>query len=160
MGYTTDFHGSITIDPPCNMEEIEYINRFSSTRRMKRKSGPYTALPGSDGFGQDRSEDILEYNAPPPEQPSLWCHWVVDDTGTRIEWDGGEKFYEAAEWMQYVIDHFLRPAAIAQAELPFLQANHTCNGEIEAQGEEYEDRWLLVVENNRVGTKAGRVVYE
>ena len=62
--------------------------------------------------------------------------------------------------MQYLIDHFLKPNAIAKDALPFLQANHTLNGEIFAQGEEPDDVWKLVVTDNVVEYKQGRVVYD
>lgn len=65
-------------------------------------------------------------------------------------WNEVEKFYDSEEWMKYLIEHFLKPGALAVEHLPFLQANHTLNGTITAQGEELDDRWLLVVRNNEV----------
>ena len=159
MGYTTEFSGSVTIDPPLNQEENDYLRKFSDTRRMHRKNGPYF-VDGTGDFGQGRDADIINFNDPPPGQPSLWCQWVPSDDGTTIEWDGGEKLYCAEEWMAYIIDHFLKPGAEAKASLPFLQANHVCNGDIEAQGEDADDRWLLRVRNNKVTTHNGTVVYE
>ena len=95
-------------------------------------------------------------------QPSLWCQWVPvkdDDGNTVIEWDGGEKFYSSPEWMKYIIDHFLKPGAFAKDQLPFLQANHICNGMIDAQGEDAEDRWRLHVRDNVVTTQDGYVSF-
>ena len=147
MGYTTEFSGSISIEPPLNEDEIAYLEKFARTRRMNRKKGPYF-VDGSGFAGQGHDPDIIDCNQPPPGQPGLWCQWVPDGDG--IEWDGGEKFYDSAEWMKYIIDHFLRPGAHAASELPFLQANHTCNGVIKAQGEDIDDRWKLIVEDNEV----------
>lgn len=149
MGYTTDFWGEVTVSPPLDTSEIDFLNRFAGSRRMNRKKGPYFAEPGGN-YGQDRTDDIINYNDPPPGQPGLWCQWIPSDDGKTIGWDGGEKFYNSVEWMQYIIDHFLRPGAIAKAELPFLQANHVVSGIIDAQGEEPDDRWRLVVTNNKV----------
>jgi hypothetical protein len=151
MGYTTEFSGHVTIDPPLNLEEINYLLRFADTRRMERENGPYYVDGG--GFkGQADESDVIDFNKPQEGQPGLWCQWVPNDEGTEIEWDGGEKFYYAAEWMKYLIDHFLKPGALAASQLPFLQANHTVNGVIEAQGEDGSDRWDLVVEDNVVNT--------
>lgn len=149
MGYTTEFSGQVTIDPPLNLEEINYLMRFNETRRMNRRNGPYY-VDGGGFHGQAEEADILNYNNPPEEQPSLWCQWVPNDEGTAIEWDGGEKFYYAAEWMKYLVEHFLQPGAHAASQLPFLQANHVVNGVIEAQGEETGDHWALIVEDNKV----------
>ena len=150
MGYTTEFAGTITVDPPLNEQEVEFLNKFADTRRMHCAQGPYYVDRG--GFADQEHEDgVIDYNRPPEGQPGLWCQWVIGDEGD-IEWDGGEKFYCAAEWMEYIIDHFLKPNCIAKNALPFLQANHTCNGTIEAQGEDMDDRWKLIVTDNVVST--------
>lgn len=154
MGYHTEFWGSVTVDPPLNDAEIAYLTAFSETRRMDRREGPYF-VGGSGEFGQGRDSDIIDYNRPPRGQPGLWCQWVPTSGGTEIEWDGGEKFYDSVEWMEYLIEHFLKPGALAKNELPFLQANHTVNGEIHAQGGESSDRWKLVVKDNRVSVVRG-----
>lgn len=151
MGYTTQFSGQVSIEPPLNQAEIEYLRKFNTTRRMNRGNGPYF-VDGSGDFGQGRDSDVVNYNSPPAGQPGLWCNWTVTDDGSEILWDEGEKFYYAAEWMEYIINHFLKPDCIASKELPFLQANHTCSGSIKAQGEDMGDRWKLYVYNNEVST--------
>ena len=158
MGYTTEFHGRIKGSPPLNAKETTFLNKFASTRRMDRENGPYF-VNGSGFKGQDGDDDVIDENRPPRDQPGLWCQWVASHTGKSIEWDGNEKFYDSVEWMRYIIDHFLRPDCLAKKELPFLQANHICNGEIEAQGEDLNDRWMLIVKDNVVSTMAGKVVY-
>lgn len=151
MGYTTEFEGIIRIEPRLNAEEIAYLKKFNKTRRMARQKGPYF-VDGTGQFGQGSDSDILDHNQPPGGQPGLWCQWTPTEDGTGIEWDGGEKFYNAEEWMAYIIDHFLKPDAVAKTVLPFLQANHVLNGEIDAQGEEDDDKWRLIVRNNTVTT--------
>lgn len=147
MGYSTDFEGRVQVTPPLNAEEIAFLKKFNETRRMDREKGPYHVDAG--GFmGQGHEPDIRDYNRPPAGQPSLWCGWEPTEDGTAIVWDGGEKFYSSVEWMQYLIDHFLRPGALAKEQLPFLRANHQVSGEIVAQGEDASDSWCLVVENN------------
>jgi hypothetical protein len=155
MGYTTEFSGTVSVVPPLNAAEVAYLRRFSGTRRMGRTKGPYYVDAG--GFaGQDRGEDIHDYNSPPAGQPGLWCHWVPTDDGSGIEWDGGAKFYHAEAWMQYVIDHFLRPAATASTnvidggQFSDFTFDHVLNGAIDAQGEVSDDRWRLVVKDNVV----------
>lgn len=149
MGYTTEFQGQINIDPPLNAAEIEYLQKFANTRRMDRANGPYFVDGG--GFkGQGHDADVRDHNRPPEGQPGLWCQWVPNADGTAIKWDEGEKFYYSQEWMTYLIDHFLKPGALAASALPFLQANHTLNGIIKAQGEDMDDRWKLVVADNVV----------
>jgi hypothetical protein len=161
MGYTTEFEGRITVSPPLNAEERRYLKKFAKTRRVHRRNGPYYV--GATGFmGQDHMGDEIDYNAPPPGQPSLWCQWVPSEDGTAIVWDGGEKFYSAVDWMRYIIDHFLKPGAEAQAAFGRLGMDaqfggHQCNGVIHATGEDQGDVWSLVVENNVVRKVDGHV---
>ena len=151
MGYTTEFVGGIEINPPLSETEIEFINKFARTRRMKCEQGPYYVDRGGYA-GQDHGPDVIDYNKPPDDQPGLWCHWESTPDGEEIGWNGGEKFYNSAEWMQYIIDHFLGNNPIAQSELPFL-TGHILNGKIIAQGEDTEDRWILYVKDNKVSVE-------
>ena len=148
MGYTTEFQGRIEIVPPLNQEEIDYLTKFNNTRRMNRRNGPYF-VDGSGFMGQGRDDDIIDNNKPPAGQPGLWCQWVPTEDGTALVWDEGEKFYNSVEWMAYLIEHFLKPGALAMGQLPFLQG-HLLNGTIKAQGEDMDDRWKLVVTDNIV----------
>lgn len=149
MGYTTDFDGEIDVKPPLNAKEIEYLKKFSRTRRMLCSNGPYYINRG--GFaGQDHNDStIIEYNSPAKGQPGLWCKWISSDDGSFIEWDEGEKFYDAAEWMKYLIDHFIGSNPLAKNALSFFEG-HVLNGKISAQGEESSDRWDLIVKDNKV----------
>ncbi len=76
--------------------------------------------------------------------PSYYCQWEV--SATAIEWDGGEKFYGSEEWMALIV------SALAAA-------GHTCNGTIDADGEESGDLWRLVVTNNVVSVEEATVSY-
>ncbi|MGR3938428.1 hypothetical protein [Streptomyces sp. BRA346] len=164
MGYTTTFTGRVTICPPLNPHEIAYLRSFSGTRRMDRTRGPYV-IDGSGAFGQGLDKDITNYNGPPAGQPGLWCEWVPNDYGTALTWSGGEKFYSAASWMEYLIDTFLKPDADLAAELrapvrgrtypPEFERftfDHEVNGVIVAQGEDPNDLWDIRVSDNAVVT--------
>ena len=152
MGYTTDFSGSIEINPPLSKEECDFLTMFNNSRRMDCEQGPYYI--GRGGFaGQDADPKVRDHNRPPEGQPGLWCQWVPNEQGTSIVWDDGEKFYDSAEWMKYIIEHFIGANPLAKGELPFL-TGHQCNGTIEALGEDSDDRWDLIVKDNEVSTQA------
>lgn len=175
MGYTTDFSGEFNLDKSLTNEHKAYLEKFASTRRMKRKQSLTAKRPdplreaaglpvGKEGgyfvgevgdFGQGKGfgenngiPDLSEYNCPPAGQPSLWCQWIPNDDGTAIVWDGGEKFYSYVEWIEYLIEHFLKPWG------------YTLNGEVEWFGEDTNDRGKIVIDNNTVKTMVGRIVYE
>ena len=152
MGYTTEFSGMLNVDPPLSEREIEFLKKFSETRRMDRERGPYF-VDGNGDFGQERDPDIRDFNRPPEGQPGLWCQWVPTEGGSGIEWDGSEKFYNSAQWMAYLISHFIgeKPAAKARhpEEFGFL-SGHRVSGRIYAAGEETGDDWRLDVADGRV----------
>lgn len=162
MGYTTDFTGEVTIEPPLNENEIKYLTKFAETRRMDREQGPYYVNDPED-FGQGK-EGVRDFNAPPEGQPGLWCQWVPTSDGTKIKWDGGEKFYDSEEWMVYIIDHFLRPdakaASVAHPQFSKFTFDHVVNGVIVAQGEDPDDKWALFVKDNEVESRQAKITYE
>jgi len=151
MGYDTQFTGRVTVAPPLNPREIAYLRKFANTRRMERANGPYY-VDGTGPYGQGRDADIIDYNQPPAGQPGRWCGWVPTETGETIEWNSVEKFYEATAWMQYLVDHFLKPGSHAQGQPGFehFTFNHVLNGTIDAQGEDPDDTWQLIVKDNEV----------
>lgn len=166
MGYTTYFSGSLEFNKPVTEQLRDYINRFSYTRRMPRNNekikeiypnwkelcffgelgnnGEYFA-PMSINYGQDRDDSIIDYNGYSCSvHPGLWCQWIINDNG-ELEWDGGEKFYEYEEWLNYLIIHFFKPLG------------YVLNGDITWEGEDSDDFGTIHVIDNVVemhyGTK-------
>jgi hypothetical protein len=160
MGYTTTFQGQFNLDKNLTEAHAAYLKRFSETRRMSRKNE--TALRhlpdpirervflpvaeedayftgSADRYGQDFNHPtVLDSNRPPKGQPGLWCRWVPTEDRTGIEWNQREKFYDYAEWLEYLIEHFLR------------LWGYTLNGQVWWRGEEFDDVGTLVVEDNVV----------
>jgi hypothetical protein len=159
MGYTTDFSGSFKFDKPLTPEQVAYLQRFNQSRRFKRNpevlkgmpdplreavglpigpEGCFYVGPEDDNFGQDKDASTVDYNRPPSEQPGLWCQWTVNDEGTELAWDEGEKFYEYVEWLRYLISHFFEKWGIK------------LTGEVHWQGEDSDDRGTIYVKDNKV----------
>lgn len=168
MGYTTEFNGQFDLTPKLTPAQTEYLQEFSRTRRVKRNDSIAEEMPDPkreavalpigyqaeyfigiiDDAAQDFNRSIITENddpsivdedCPPSSQPSLYCHWIPNDEGTCIKWNGGEKFYYYEEWLAYIIEHFLEPWGVV------------ANGTIEYQGEESCDNGLITVTNNKIG---------
>jgi len=170
MGYQTDFEGKFTLDAPLTAAQIAYLNAFSDTRRMARDPVKASKLPdpvreavghpiGPEGafyvgsaangnFGQEKDASVIDGNSSGRSMPGLWCQWVPTDDGTAIQWDGNEKFYEYEAWLSFVIDSFLKPWG------------RTLDGEVTWEGEDSSDRGKLIVKDNVVSVKRGRVRIE
>lgn len=161
MGYTTTFTGEIRIDPPLNDAERSYLRKFCGSRRIQRPGGPY-ALDSADDDRRD-----IDQSEPPLGQPGLYCRWTPSDDGTALLWDGMEKFYRSSEWMQYLIDTFLRPGASLRTEMRVTGADHhppefgmftfdhVLNGTVVAHGQDGAV-WRIEVLDNEVAVRQVR----
>ena len=164
MGYSTDFEGQFILSRELTDAEANYINQFADTRRMQRDvsmlqsmfkgegglNGDYGVegeffIGGTGHAGQDHDESIIDFNTPPSTQPGLWCQWNIENNKF-IVWDGGEKFYNYVEWLEYYIEKFFKPWGVV------------VNGEVEWQGEDREDIGKIIVTNNVVTTQLGEMV--
>ncbi len=160
MGYHTDFEGSFELSKPAIDQQVAYLNRFSDTRRVKRdvsilketQGGAYGFNDeyGAEGefFVGECEKSIIDINRPPSTQPGLWCDWVLTEDGKYLQWNGGEKFYNYVEWLEYLINNF------------FVKWGIELNGEVYWYGEDKDDLGKIEVENNKVTTKFGLIEYK
>lgn len=146
MGTETRFSGDIRIDPPLSEEEVKFLTKFSRTRRMLRRNGPYYVGGNMQG---ENAPDVIHPNEPPMGQPELYCHWIPSLSGKLLVWDGTTRFYTSSQWMLYLIQHFLAPDAIGIGEVPGIVGGHLLNGRIFAESERHVT-WTLTVQNNKV----------
>jgi hypothetical protein len=168
MGYSTDFTGEFNLNKPLTIEHAAYLNKFASTRRMTRNASMTNLRPdpirhaagvkdvgpdggffvGESGFcGQDSGNDVIDNNRPPSDQPSLWCLWVPTNDNMGLMWNGGEKFHDYIEWLEYLIDNFLKPWG------------YVLNGEVKWFGEGRGDAGIIVAKKNVVSTKRAKISY-
>lgn len=84
-----------------------------------------------------RDINALQSMDSPEGAPSSYCQWVVSEDLRGIKWDGGEKFYEYADWLQWIIDNILKPA------------NLSIRGSVHWRGEDATDSGHIVVEGDQ-----------
>lgn len=169
MGYNTKFNGGFEITPSLEYKHKNYLNFFRYTRRMKRDAAIAETLPdqsrldvdlpiGQDGcfyvgshldgtYGQTNDKSVVDYNNS-GNMPSLWCQWTPSEDGSRLEWDGGEKFYNYTGWLQFLITNFFEPWG------------YKLNGTVDWHGEDSDDFGKIIIENNNMTIKNGRIIYE
>lgn len=158
MGYDTKFRGRFKFDKPLTPAQINYLKKFSETRRMKRNNEKLMNMPdpireavnlplgvegeyfvdGKGFAGQDRDDSVINSNQPATSQAGLWCQWVPDDAGTMLKWNGAEKFYNYIEWLKYIIEHFIEPWG------------YTLKGKVKWYGEDPGDGGTIKVVDNVV----------
>ena len=148
MGVTTRYLGHVSIDPPLNQSEYDYLRLFSRSRRSFRDGGPYAVFPvdpHEEALTLHADEAAERANRIADGQPGYWCQWVPCPRGCCLGWDGHEKFYAGGAWLQYLIDHFLRPGAAARADrggwFQHFTFDHDLNGVV--VGEQGDNRELF-----------------
>ena len=83
---------------------------------------------------------MIAYNAPPVDQPGLWCQWEPNAEATAIVWDECEKSYNYIEWLRYLIKHFLEPwGYVLNGSVRWLGENH------------FGDYGTIIVTDNEIG---------
>jgi hypothetical protein len=162
MGFTTDFIGHIDIQPVLNQDEMEYLTAFSHSRRFDRPDGPY-AVPSNPMAVLETEHETVgidTYNRVAPGQPELWCQWVPCLDGCCLTFSGHEKFYQPVEWMRYLIQHFLRPGALAsKSGLPAFEHftfDHRLDGMVAGCRRDTKELYAIQVTANRVTQKVLR----
>lgn len=81
MGYSTEFEGAISIEPPLDLPLYQKLNDFADEDDRRATDG----------------------------RPDSYCQWTPTKDGTGLKWDGNEKFYLSAEWMKYLVDKVIAP---------------------------------------------------
>lgn len=170
MGYTTDFNGAFEITGKMPRNFIEYVNRFSSTRRMKRnpekikeifpdwkelcfngelgKEGEYFAR-NSRCYGQEDDVSIVDYNRSADTQPGLWCQWIIT-TNEDFKDKEIQEFTGYLEWdggeKFYEYDKWLKYLI----ENFFIPMGFELNGAVRCVGEDSSDATYIVVSHNEL----------
>jgi len=147
---------------PETAEKFPDVLRIAAGLPIGKDGGFYVG--SSENYGQNRDESIMDYNTAPGQvqysinedfnarwkmneeliangdaQPGLWCQWTVSEDNMRLEWDGGEKFYNYIEWLKFIITNFLEPWG------------YKLSGKVEWVGEDSEnDHGEIIVTDNLV----------
>lgn len=122
MGYSTDFDGALTVSG--DNAALDKFDVWMDELCETRHGGDWEVWAGYPGF---------------------YCQWVFDRKTCTIEWDGGEKFYEYIEWLEFV----LRKCN---------ELNLSADGKISWQGDGHQDRGKITVKKNQITVKKSQAV--
>ena len=129
MGETVSYLGHVNLVPSLNQSEYDYLEAYFGLRS-------FTA--------GNRAE----------KQPDDWCGWGPCPHGCCLSWDGREKFHAGVVWMEYLIDHLLRPGARNQASADPRFAgftfDHRLDGVIVGERSWSYELFAIRVTNNEV----------
>ena len=184
MGFSTRFLGRLDIEPPLNPAEVEWLKAFAELDRryftdaydvpmnprafrLEQGAGRTTAAQGTTNAGQPVAAasvggGLVGVNAfttltPLDGSPYPHLDWTPCVDGCCLTWDSRtEKSRMAEAWLQYLIDHFLRPGALARTShrpdfAPFT-FDHVLNGTIAAERDDTRELWVIQCSDNEIST--------
>jgi hypothetical protein len=111
MGYQTNFTGELKFNRQMTPLELAWIEKCM-------------------GFDLPHNFEGYIY----PHGKPHYVQLEVTKSGTGIQWDGSEKFYDAVQAVNFVIDN-------ARREIP----DFSLSGQLEARGEDIGDHWFLKI---------------
>lgn len=113
MGYTTSFEGKVDFSRPLAVPEFNQLKELANY-------------------------DQALYNKYSPEHPDSYNQWEPSEDGMSLRWNGGEKFYDYVDWLEWLVKNYFKPRSI---EL---------NGTFRYQGEEIGDVGRIEVKDSSV----------
>ena len=84
--------------------------------------------------------NIIDFNNPPPTQPSLWCNFTYDSSKKAVVWNGNDKTRNGIEWINYILNLLLKNG-------------YEMRGKMDWEGEEFQDRGTINVDGKEVIVK-------
>lgn len=120
MSHSIRFLGHLVVEPGLNPEETAWLRAYQRTRRWLHPDDPY-AVPKNPVAEVDE----LRRRPPSAVAPDLpagpvvgleHCTWQPSADGHRLLWAGDDVAGHALVELRYLVDHFLRPGALAAAD--------------------------------------------
>ena len=119
MGYDTTFEGRFQLNRPLSEEHEAVLEELAD---------------GEHVFGED-GKPLREKSS---GRPCVYCQWRPSEDGTEIELDLGEKFYGWLEWLEYLVEHRLKPWG------------YVLSGQVRWRGENGDDAGVIYVKDNQI----------
>lgn len=120
MGYTTTFQGKFKFSQQLT------LNQFNELKDLYERN-----------FSLSMDTMLRKHKLSQHDQ----LQWVPDKHGHFLEWDGGEKFYNYVEWLEFLIANC------------FYHWNVILDGKVFFQGESSDDSGFIEIVNNNITVK-------
>ncbi|MBB2891682.1 hypothetical protein [Flexivirga oryzae] len=162
MGFSTTYLGRLDIHPLLNDFEVEWLRAFAAIDR-RHYTEPYEVAMNPralaiDDWQQHQAgsrpdgRDPFKSLSPDDGSPYPYLDWQPCTQGCCLGWERREKSRMAEEWLQYLIDHFLRPGAHARLdgrpEFEPFTFDHVVNGIIAGERDDTGELFLIRCEDN------------
>ena len=148
MGYSTEYLGYLTVTPPLNPAEVEWVNGFAD----------WGALPDGDPFHLPMNPRAALSQAFAAQGgvmagrstvPYGVRDWRASTDGSRIAWRRSEKSNDAVHTLRFLVEHYLGPGALAMTcegdEFAGFTFDHRLDGVLAAARDDTDELFLIRV---------------
>lgn len=154
MAYSTHYLGHIQVRPALNDAEFAYLTAFSETPHVVEDPHRYFVSDnpraprevGEQGFRVLGRRDDL---------PDVFCPWVPSCGGGCLVVDDVDgQARDAARWLQFLVDHFLKVGAEASRsgleEFAAFAFDHKLDAAVAAHRSDSGRLWLIRPEGDAI----------
>lgn len=151
MAYSIDYVGHIKVTPPLNEAEFSYLTAFcESTHEFGM--GKYDVSDNPRAPHPDGGARVLER---PKDLPDVFCPWLPSCAGRCLVIpDDGSDRRDAAVWLQFLVDHFLKPGGHASRtgidEFASFTFDHSLDAVVAAHRSDSGALWLIRADGDEV----------
>jgi hypothetical protein len=143
MAYSINYVGHISVTPPLNEAEFSYLTAFGETAHVAGM-GVYEV---ADNPRAPRPEGGIRLLERPTDLPDVVCPWAPSCAGRCLIPDGRNDHRDAARWLQFLVDHFLKPGARASSsdnqEFAAFTFDHHLGAVVAAHRSDSGALWLI-----------------
>lgn len=79
--------------------------------------------------------------------PESYCQWSIAYDKKTIEWDGAKEFHEYVEWIEYLVNNFIKPWG------------YILNGHVKWYGEDKYDKGSITISDNIIKIEDNNKIY-
>jgi hypothetical protein len=154
MAFSTHFLGHIQVRPALNDAEFAYLTAFAETPHVVEDPHRYFVSdnPRAPRDVGPRGYRVLERR---DDLPDVFCPWVPSCHGECLvvdDMDGQAR--DAAKWLQFVFDQFLKPGAEASRsgldEFAPFTFDHRLDAAVAAHRSDSGRLWLIRPEGDEI----------
>lgn len=155
MGYDTEYVGYLTIAPPLNSTEVEWLSGFADWGAAM--NGDPFHLPMNPRAAVARAFQERRWAmASAATVPAGVRDWRVDTDGDRISWRRSERSNDAVRTLRFLVEYYLGPEALAKScgsrDFADFTFDHRLDGIIAASRDDADELFLITVVENAIDT--------
>ena len=154
MAYDTHYLGHIQVRPALNEAEFSYLTAFAE-KLHEVGTGALYDVPDNPLAPRENAQEGWRVIERREDVPDAVCSWTPSCHGEcLVIRDDDGQHRQAARWLQFLYDHFLRQGGLAEEsgmeEFGEFTFNHTLDAVVAAHRSDSGELWLIRPEGDLI----------